>query len=289
MPSPPDPDNAEVALDGGHSSTEEDYKEIIRQHADRTRELRDEEKPIEPARERERTILEQEYEKARRKKLSQIETAIRDIHSQPSGQPRETLTVKSLRDNSYDLISVIALPNEHLSMTMFGSSLSLERGSPKKRTHIPTLDAWLVLGNMVMSGTPDRTFPGPDEAGKMTVPMKKYHDLEVTFHSVDYMEVKVPAGAVRRYRKCLPESEGGLYRDTGQYQEGDSADGKSGPREYLTFYGVRRTPERDRENRTERQRLQGYRRPPTPPSPRETWFERNHPMGEFYDSRYSEE
>ncbi|KAJ3961221.1 hypothetical protein N0V92_002104 [Colletotrichum tropicale] len=188
MPPPPDPDNAEVALDGGHSSAEEDYKEITRQHVDRTRELCDEEKPVEPAREREKTILEQEYEKARRKK-----------------------------DNSYDLISVIALSNEHLSMTMFGSSLSLERGSPKKRTHIPTLDAWVVLGNMVMTGTPDRTFPGADEAGKMTVPMSKYHDLEVTFHSVDYMKVKVPAGAIRRYRKCLPESEGGLYRDTRQY------------------------------------------------------------------------
>ncbi|KAI8163197.1 hypothetical protein K4K49_000340 [Colletotrichum sp. SAR 10_70] len=201
MPPPPDPDNAEVALDGGHSSAEEDYKEITRQHADCTRELRDEESPVEPARERERTILEQEYAKARRKKLSQIEAAIRDIHSQSSGQLRETLTVKSLRDNSYDLISVIALPNEHISMTMFGSSLSLERGSPKKRTHILTLDAWLVLGNMVMSGTPDRTFPGPDEAGKMTVPMKKYHDLEVQFYNLDYMEVKIPAGAVRRHRK----------------------------------------------------------------------------------------
>ncbi|KAI8279460.1 hypothetical protein K4K56_012711 [Colletotrichum sp. SAR 10_98] len=288
MPPPAEPESAEVALDGGYSSAEEHYREITRRHGTGTRELRDEEKRIEPARERERTILEQEYEKFRLKKLSRIEAAIRDIHSQSSGQLREIPTVKSLRDNRYDLIPIIALPNEHLSMMMYGTYLKLERGSPKKRTHIPTLDVWLVIGNSGGGGTPDRTFPGPNEAGKMTVPMEKYHDLEVQFYNLDYMEVKIPAGAVRRHRKCLPESEGGLYRDTGRYQKDDPADGKSGPREYLTFYGVRSTPERDRENRTERQWLQKYCRPRTPPLPRETWFERNHSMGEFYDRTYSE-
>ncbi|KAK2733558.1 hypothetical protein CKAH01_08353 [Colletotrichum kahawae] len=268
MPTPPEPESAEVALEGGHDSAEEHYREITSRHANRTREQHNEEERVEPSR----------------------EPAIRDIHSQSSGQPQEILTVKSLRDNRYDLINVIAIPIEHLSMMMYGTYLQLERGSPKKRTHIPTLDAWLTIGNSGGGGTPDRAFPGPNEAGKMTVPMEKLHDLEVQFHNLDYMEVKVPAGAIRRYRKCLPESEGGLYRDTGHYvyQKDDPADGKSGPREYLTFYGVRSTPERDKENRTERQRLQGYRRPRTPPSPRENWFELNHPMGEFYDRRYSE-
>ncbi|KAJ0373146.1 hypothetical protein COL26b_008628 [Colletotrichum chrysophilum] len=212
------------------------------------------------------TVFERKYYKIRLKKRSKLKAAIADIRKKSSVQPQEMPSVQDLRGKDYNLISITPHAKEHLAMFMYGSELSLEKCHTRgyTRTH---LDAHLTLGNRVMSGTGGKPFLGPSEDGKMVVPMKSYHDLKVTFHSIDYIEVEIPMSIIRSYQWILPEREGGprqFPRDRGTPKP---VDGGSGVPAYLTFYGVRSTRKRDAENEREKDRLERLPPPPPPPSP----------------------
>ncbi|EQB50360.1 hypothetical protein CGLO_10229 [Colletotrichum gloeosporioides Cg-14] len=170
------------------------------------REVRFEKKFAEGTQKRE-TVYERKYYEIRLKKLSKMEAAIANIRKNSSVQPHKMPSVQELREKEYNLISITPHAKEHLAMTMFGSTLSLEKCHIRgyTRTH---LDAHLTLGNRVMSGTGDQPFLGPSEDGKMAIPMKSYHDLKVTFHSIDYIVVEIPMSIIRRYQWILARGKG---------------------------------------------------------------------------------
>ncbi|KAE9572738.1 hypothetical protein CGMCC3_g11186 [Colletotrichum fructicola] len=97
--------------------------------------------------------------------------------------------------------------------------------------------------------------------------MKSYHDLKVTFHSIDYIEVEIPMSIIRRYQWILSEREGGTRKFLRDRGTPESVDGGSGLPEYQTFYGVRSTQKRDAENEREKDRLERLPPPLQPPSP----------------------
>ncbi|KAF4911917.1 hypothetical protein CGCF415_v003942 [Colletotrichum fructicola] len=249
----------------GQHSMADNYKFAHKVRERYKRSVRLEKKFAERTQKRE-TVFERKYYEIRLKKLSKMEAAIANIRKKSSVQPQKMPSVQDLREKEYNLISVTPHAKEHLAMTMYGSELSLEKCHIRgyTRTH---LDAHLTLGNRVMSGTGDKPFLGPSEDGKMVVPMKSYHDLKVTFHSIDYIEVEIPMSIIRRYQWILSEREGGTRKFLRDRGTPESVDGGSGLPEYQTFYGVRSTQKRDAENEREKDRLERLPPPPPPPSP----------------------
>ncbi|KAF6788722.1 hypothetical protein CSOJ01_14964, partial [Colletotrichum sojae] len=208
---------------------------------------------------------EKAYDEVRRDLLLEIEGAIRDINAAATSADRE-VSNKILRECSYRLVPAAKLRNEHLAMTAFNSTLRLNISDVSEHRKPSGTEVLELMGHMTVNGkvamsSGTSSFLGPDRTGKMVFTTEDGQPgAVVQFHDRDYIE-KPPLT---------------LYH---------------GPGGYFAFSGVRCTPARERAEAAEMKRLyveSEMSEPSSPQSPKESWFEMNHRMGAYYDSRYSE-
>ncbi|KAF6845528.1 hypothetical protein CMUS01_00103 [Colletotrichum musicola] len=216
---------------------------------------------------------EKAYDEARRDLLLEIGGTIRDIKAAATSADRE-VSNKILCDCSYRLVPAAKLRNEHLAMTIFNSTLSLNTSDVSEHrkpsgTKILELVGYLTVNGKVALRSGTRSFLGPDRTGKMVFTTEDGHPGAVSLHALD-------------------EADGGPPRN--EQGEKPELEKIADPNAIVTFYGIRSTPRRNRVEEGVKMRLYVEKPQPryAPRSPRETYFELNHPMGAYYDSRYSE-
>ncbi|KAI8302565.1 hypothetical protein K4K59_000436 [Colletotrichum sp. SAR11_240] len=274
------------------------FPELVETRNKRKRELRferfKEEREETEARGRTPKVLEHEIAK-----VSQIQAAIREIEN---SKVPDTKTPINIYHRAYDLYCIelcqLTQRSEILPpLIWFNDDWEIrdeenEVEDPrmgvlrddKPTEHMETdLCAFMIFEELdKIEYCSSKPFPNPRYAGRYSVGRWGLKDapMEITFHNQDYLEIKIHSKAFLKNRGYLdPDNKKRLV----DYFENNTP--------YLTFYGALRTPERVMELEKERDLVESKheaKMPRSPDSPKDTWFERNHPMGAYYDSRYSE-
>ncbi|KAH0427773.1 hypothetical protein CcaCcLH18_09479 [Colletotrichum camelliae] len=289
----------QLKVRGGDFEDDEQLPELEETRNKRKRELRiqrfEEEKEEAEARERTPKVLEREIAK-----VSQIQAAIREIEN---SKAPDTKTPINIYHRGYDLYCAELCQLTQRSEILFTDQIWFNDDweirdeenkvedprmgvllDDKPTKHMETdLCAFMTFEELdEIEYCSSNPFPNPRYAGRYSVGRWGLKDapMEITFHSQDYLEIQIHSKAFLKNRGYLdPDNKQRLV------------DYFQNKKPYLTFYGALRTPERvmelDKERDLEIAKYEA-KRPRSPDSPRDTYFERNHPMGAYYDSRYSE-
>ncbi|KAF6829979.1 hypothetical protein CPLU01_07594 [Colletotrichum plurivorum] len=280
----------------GYDEEALEYAEARRKRNERKRQLRDQAWEQE-AYDMDDEELKLSYEETQEDLVEEIEEAIAAISKAAGTSEAREVSNKTLRSCEYRLVPAENLNyhREHLVKTMYKSRLGLQGcGFSEYRklngSKVLMLEGTLTINGMSMAAEhPQETsFIGPDWAGRMRFPTKGDRpDVWVRFHNRDFIEVNVHVHIFAETIHALDEQHGGPCLDE-RGQKPPLASMYRGPGGYIRFYGMRCTPARDWSEAVEQKRLYVEPEPPSPQSPKESWFEMNHRMGAYYDSRYSE-
>lgn len=307
-PSPPSDDDCESNYDPTNFEPSDDefqFEKATKLRNARKRELRDrpriaeaeakaraEEKAKKDAEAARKAAIVKDltYDEIRRDLLLEAEEAIRKINDSATSDDRY-ISNKTLWHSKYLLVPTTRLKDEHLAKTLFQSELEIyshgfsERLKPTGN-RILKLMGFVVINDMLGFYNNENPFFGPDRTGNTSfLSMDNDYVAEIKFHDRHYIEIRAHADVVNRSFHQLPEAEGGppLNEDGSRPELKKIHD----PNAIVTFYGIRCSKARNKAMKALEERMRVLK-PRAPASPRETWLEQNHSVGEDYDTRDSE-
>lgn len=265
------------------------------------------------------------YEANRQELLNEIHEAVGRIAQEAGSSEAREVSNKILRKCDYILIPARKLwDKEHDAMTIFNSSLQLKFHSwsdlrKPSGARVMKLRARLDISETQLGPDIDdddrwsvsTTFLGPDWRGVMSLSVQRgpHPDVLVRFHDRDYIEVKIHVNLVNESIHALDEDMGGPPLNEHGEEPPLEAWMNNDPNAFIPFWGIRSTFVRShahevawekfttlenvkKKKKKKPARVETKPEPPrtpwSPPSPKESYFELNHPMGAYYDRRYSE-